>query len=705
VRAPTAPALVAAVRGPLVGREREIAAAEALVAGGARLLTLTGPGGSGKTRLALEVAHRLAERHADGAVVVPLAAVAAADLVPGAVAQALGVREGAADGAGPAARYLAARELLLVLDNCEHVLDAAPYVAALLAAAPRLTVLVTSREPLRIAPEQELPVPPLSLPPAATSARAVGEADAVRLFVQRARAGRPDFALTDANAGDVAAVCRRLDGLPLAIELAAARARLLSPRALLARLDARPDGTGPELLRSDARDAEPRHRTLRDVIDWSYALLAPDERRLFRELAAFAGGFTLDAAAAVTTAPPGAPDALDRVASLCDKSLLVRREQPDGEPRFQMLETVREYALARLREAGEEDAARAAHARYFAAFAEAAEPHLFAGAGNRAWVARVRDDVDNLRAAAVWAAADDGRAADALRLGAAVNWYWFAAGQYQEPRERLAAALARAAGVPPDSPAADATLRGRALTALAMLALWQGDTPAIRPHAEAALALLGAAAPAAPAARAAALVAVAGGHVLEGDGVAAGRRADEGLAVAAALPPSPLHSLLLYWRGWAALVRGEADVARAALEAAVANGRLVRHPPAVGHSLAMLGRLAFAAGDHDAARAYYAEGLAIHVRTDDAWGIAIGLEGMAGVAAAGARHRAAAQLLGAADSVRVRLASVLSPAERSEHEHLVAALRDALGDAFEPAWDAGQALSPEAALRLATADG
>jgi hypothetical protein len=380
----------------------------------------------------------------------------------------------------------------------------------------------------------------------------------------------------------------------------------------------------------------------------------------------------------------------------------VRREQPDGEPRFAMLETVREYALARLREAGEEDAARAAHAAFFVAFAEEAEPHLFAGAGNGAWVARVRDDVANLRAAGAWAAADGARAADGLRLGAAVNWYWFAAGQYHDARERLAAALARAEGAPAGAPAADATLRGRALAALAMLAVWQGDTPAIRPHAEAALALLG---DAGPAVRAAALVAVAAGHVLEGDGAAAGRRADEGLAVAAALPPHPLHSLLLYWRGWAALVRGEPDVARDALEAAAANGRRVRHPPAVGHPLALLGRIAFAAGDHDAAHAYYAEGLAIHVRTDDAWGIAIGLEGMAALAAVRGRHGAAAQLLGAADSVRVRLASVLSPAERSEHARLLAALRDALGGAFEPAWAAGQALSPEAALRLATAEG
>jgi non-specific serine/threonine protein kinase len=418
--AATAPAPPPAALTPLVGRERELALAVTLLAR-ARLVTLTGPGGTGKTRLALEVARRAEPRHADGVYVVPLAAVPAPELVASAVAQATGLQEiGSLRPDEQALRYFARRQALLVLDNFEHLADAAPFVAALLAGAPRLTILVTSRAPLHVHGEHELPVPPLGLPdPGAATARAAGDAEAVRLFVQRAAAGRPDFALTDANAADVAAICRRLDGLPLAIELAAARVKLLAPRAILARLAQRLD-----LLRSDARDVAPRHRTLRDVIDWSYGLLAPEEQALFRELSVFVGGFTLDSAAAVAGAAGGgdAVDVLDRVASLADKSLLVRREQPDGEPRFHMLETVREYALARLEEGGDAAAARAAHRAHFLALAEEAASHL-RGPTQVAWLERLDREHDNLRAALVDAqAADDVGAA--ARLGVALHRYW-----------------------------------------------------------------------------------------------------------------------------------------------------------------------------------------------------------------------------------------------------------------------------------------
>jgi predicted ATPase/serine/threonine protein kinase len=394
---------------PLVGRERELALASTLLTD-ARLLTLTGPGGTGKTRLALELARRGAGRHVDGAHVVRLAAVATADLVAAAVAQSLGLREGGAQRADElVAATLAGRDMLLVLDNFEHVLEAAPLVTRLLATAPRLTVLVTSREPLRLHGEQELPVPPLALPaPTAATVATVGESEAVRLFVQRARAGRPDFALTDENAADIASVCRRLDGLPLALELAAARTRVLSPRAIRGRLDQRFD-----LLRSDARDVEPRHRTLRDVIDWSYGLLPPDEQALFRELAVFVGGFTLDAAEAVATAPPGAGDVLDRVASLCDKSLLVRRDGADGEPRFDMLETVREYALARLRGTPDERAVRGRHARWMAGVADVLGEET-GGPGAAAPNAGMHPQVDNALAALAWSTGPHGDPVDAL---------------------------------------------------------------------------------------------------------------------------------------------------------------------------------------------------------------------------------------------------------------------------------------------------
>jgi non-specific serine/threonine protein kinase len=429
----------------LVGRERELALAAALLER-ERLVTLTGTGGTGKTRLALELSRLAADRYADGVHVVPLASVSTAELVPTAVAQAVGLREaGSLRPDEQAMLYFARRRALLVLDNLEHVLDAAPFVAALLGAAPGLTVLATSREPLRLRDEQELPVPPLTLPaPVASSAQAVIASEAGRLFVQRARAGRPDFALTDENARDVAAICWRLDGLPLAIELAAARVKLLAPRALRARLEQCLD-----LLRSDARDVEPRHRTLRDVIDWSYGLLAPDEQALFRELSIFVGGFTLDAVARVvgearaadgaSAAPARDPtEVLDRVASLCDKSLLVRREQPDGEPRFDMLETVREYGRARLRDAGREAVVRAAHCAHFVALAEDAAAHL-RGPAQVAWLDRLEQEHDNLRAAYDSALADDATGLVA-RLAAALFRFWVVRGFLAEGIARLRAA-------------------------------------------------------------------------------------------------------------------------------------------------------------------------------------------------------------------------------------------------------------------------
>jgi tetratricopeptide (TPR) repeat protein len=368
-----------------------------------------------------------------------------------------------------------------------------------------------------------------------------------------------------------------------------------------------------------------------------------------------------------------------------------------GATRYRLLETVRQYAAERLRDAGEAGAARAAHAAFFVAFAERAEPHLFAGAGDAGWVARVRAELANLRAAAAWAAEDPARAEDALRLGAAVYWFWFVVGQYEEARRRLAAALD--AGV-----AADPVLRGRALTALAFLAIWQGDAAGVRPPAEAAAALLRGRA--GPDVVAPALVAVSAGHVLEGDGTAADHAADEAIAVASALTPRPLHSLALFWRGWAALVRREPEAARAAFEAAVENGRRTGHPPATAHPLAMLGRLAHDAGDLRAAAGHYRDSLAIHAGTDDAWGIAVCLEGLARVAAAWGHADQAVRLLGTADSLRVRIASVLSPAERSEHLRLLAELEATLGGAaFAAAWADGQARPTAEAVALAAAVG
>jgi non-specific serine/threonine protein kinase len=589
-RARTPDAAPAAPLTTLVGRERELAQAAALL-DGARLVTLTGPGGTGKTRLALELSRLTASRYADGVHVVALAPVASAALVPTAVAQAVGLRQvGSLRPDEQAMVHFAGRQALLVLDNFEHVLEAAPFVAALLAAAPRLTVLVTSREPLRVRGEQELPVPPLGVPAAhAADARAVGAAEAVRLFVQRARAGRPDFALTDANAADVAAICRRLDGLPLALELAAARVKLFAPRALLARLQQRDQRL--DLLRSDARDAEPRHRTLRDVIDWSYGLLAPDEQALFGELAVFVGGFTLEAAAAVATAGPA--DTLERVASLADKSLLVRREQPDGEPRFDMLETVRDHGLARLRESGGEAAARAAHRAHFLAMAEEGARHL-RGPQQVAWLARLEQEHDNLRGAL-----DDALATDdvgsATRLAIALHRFWLVTRSYLgESTQRLQALEARLHAVP--EARVPASQRAQLLTALGLLTGVRSDLATSRRYFEAALAAHRAVGDVGSVATT--LNHLGWSSFLLGDYDESRAFSDEALARHTAAGDAIGVATACVNLGWVALSRGELDDAARHFETALATYRATGDRRATAYALTHLATLAHRRGEH-----------------------------------------------------------------------------------------------------------
>jgi predicted ATPase/class 3 adenylate cyclase len=391
---------------PLVGRQREAAAlADLVVREGARLVTLTGPGGVGKTRLAMEAAERLGPHFADGARFVELAAVPAADLVAAAVAAGLGLTTSAGQLLADLQGYLRARRLLLVLDNFEHVVAAAPVLADLLAAAPGLVVLVTSRVVLRLRGEHELPVPPLPVPPAGADPNPAGLRGyaSVGLFAERARAVAPGFELDGGNAATVAEICRRLDGLPLAIELAAARVRLLPPQALLPRL-----GTRLTLLTGGARDLPERQRTLRNTLDWSFGLLSAGEQAMLARLGVFAGSFGLPAAEAVCSEASQASQAseagqggpvIDTLGALVSSSL-VRPETRGGEPRFGLLETVREYALEHLARGGWAEA-HDRHAAYFLALAEPAEAEL-RGQGQLAWLDRLETEHDNLWAAMSW---------------------------------------------------------------------------------------------------------------------------------------------------------------------------------------------------------------------------------------------------------------------------------------------------------------
>jgi predicted ATPase len=429
---------------PLVGREEAVAAVEALVRrDGVRLVTLTGPGGSGKSRLALEVAGRLRPGFADGVRFIDLTSVPSADLVPGTIAAGLGLNTSGTRIGTDLVSYLRSRRVLLVLDNFEQVTGAAPLLAQLLAAAPGLVLLVTSRSVLRLSGEHEFPVLPLPAPPAgaAPDADLHGRYPSVRLFMERAQAVAPEFRLTAQNAGTVAEICRRLDGLPLAIELAAARIRLLPPRALLARLGGR-----MSVLTGGPRDLPERQRTLKNTLDWSFALLSPSERALFERLGVFAGTFSLPAVEAVyaEAGAPGRADsaglAIDALNSLAGSSL-VQSQTRCEEPRFRLLETIREYALERLRSSGAWQEAHDRHAAYFAGLATPAESEL-GGEGQLAWLSRLETEAGNLSAALSWLM-DQDRLDEAIAFIWRTWRFWFLRGHLDDVARHAEKFLAR----------------------------------------------------------------------------------------------------------------------------------------------------------------------------------------------------------------------------------------------------------------------
>ncbi|MBV9281145.1 MAG: tetratricopeptide repeat protein [Chloroflexi bacterium] len=451
-----------------VGRERERDSIESwLCSANVRLLTLTGSGGAGKTRLAIQVAADLAEEFTDGVRFVSLASIRDPCLLVETITAALGVREASGkDHRKRLYRYLEARHLLLVLDNFEQVVEAAPEVGDLLEAAPRLKVMVTSREALRLSAEQEFTVAPFQLPDprAASDADEVAANVAVQLFVQRARSVKGDFLLSPANVATIAQICIMLDGLPLAIELAAARIKLLPPHEMLERLKRH---TSLRLLSGGPRDLPPRQKTLRSAMQWSYDLLTPGERALFRRLAVFVEGCTLEAVESVCAAEstPGL-DLLDGVASLIDKSLVARTATDVGEPRFEMLETIREYGLERLQEAGEAEAARCAHAGYYRALAAEGERQL-RGGDEGVWLRRLEREHDNLRAALRWSL-DRGDARLALQLGGSLWQFWQMRGYLTEGRRWLEEVLAYSEGD-------ESAMRVKALHGAGVLAHYQGD--------------------------------------------------------------------------------------------------------------------------------------------------------------------------------------------------------------------------------------
>jgi predicted ATPase/class 3 adenylate cyclase len=582
-----APIFLPAQLTSFVGRERELEAITGLV-NGARLITLTGPGGTGKTRLAIEAAGRLAEAFPDGTFFVDLSPITDPRLVADTIASALRLRtESGLPVLDIVTDHLRDRAVLMVMDNFEQVLEGADTVATILRTAPRVRGLVTSRAPLGLSGERELPVPPLELPDPRGDPVMLRRSEAVALFADRGAAVDPSFSVTDETLPIVAEICARLDGLPLAIELAASRVRVLPPRSLLEQLDRR-----LPMLVGGPRDAPARQRTLRAAIDWSYDLLEEPVRTFFRRLSVFAGGCPLEAAGEVADPGRELGDAIELVEVLLQHSL-VHRAPDETEGRIRMLETIREFGLERLQESGEADAVRERHAGHYLDLAEQAEPYL-TGPDQARWLDLLTREHDNLRAALGWAI-DSERGDIALRVAAPLWRFWYARGHLDEARRWLEAAL----DLRPSR--AGTTARARCLTALGGITYWQGDFEASHSAYEEALGIqleLGD-----QPATVQGMFNLATAKAVMGDPQAAVSLFQDSLATARQLGDRPGEGWALWGLGVASMFGGDLPGARKLLEESLRTFEEVRVDTwGLGNAIALLASLSAQRGDPVEAR-------------------------------------------------------------------------------------------------------
>lgn len=717
----------------LVGREGEVQELRHLLTQpGVSLVTLTGPGGVGKTHLALETAAGLADEYRDGVFWAPLADLRTSDLVLSAVARVLDVRErGGIPLIQSLKEFLRDREILLLLDNFEQVLAAAPLIADLLSAAPALTVLATSRAPLRLRGERDFPVPPLPVPLPDRDPERLLQNAAVRLFVERAQAAMPDFTLTGENAGPVSEIVRRLDGLPLAIELAAARIRLLPPQAILDRLSLK-------LLAGGARDLPARQQTIRNTIEWSYSLLDPPHQTLFARLGLFAGGFTLPAAEAVCNLS-GDLDTFSGVETLLNNSLLRREPVPANQlPRFGMLQVIRDYALEQLVQTGaaeEQKTLRRRHAHHFADIAAQAGEKVYSGE-SEAWLDRLEADYHNFRAALDWFSDHPQEIETGWQVIIDLNWLWYRRGYLNEARQRYEQALKAAMPIGRDP------LRANLLVHAGVVAMWQSDYPAAAHLMDEGLAVLreeGDARQLVTALFTRGVLAVNQGDdetalstlnevrdLLQGaeqewflamtllhlGNVALGRgdlsaaraRMDEALTLAAYIGDRWIAASAINNFGEIARYRGEYDTAADHYRESRDLFQSVGSTPDLARAAHSLAYVALSRGQVAEARALFEEGLALHRRLGIERGVVECLAGLAAVLAQQsddhpAAAAPAAQTLAAAAARFTALEAGMWPADRVEFERAQDYLRAQLGaDDFAAASGEGRSLTVSAAL-------
>jgi predicted ATPase/DNA-binding CsgD family transcriptional regulator/Tfp pilus assembly protein PilF len=700
---------------PFIGRERQMTEVCSLLErDSVRLLTLTGPGGIGKTRLALAVAEGLRNSFPGGVYGLSLAPITDSRLVGTAIAVALGAPQSGRDGGvtdrAATLQHLESlighRKILLMLDNFEQVIDAADDIAALLRACARLKVLVTSREKLSLSAEQCYPVPPLALPDLKhlPPLEYLAQMEAVHLFVSRAQAVRPDFALTPDNAEAVVSICHNLDGLPLAIELAAARVSLLPPPLMLARLERR-----LLLLTEGPRDAPARHQTLRAAIAWSYELLEPHEQQLFRRLSVFAGGSTLEAIEAVCLQPDphnGADggartsQTLVTLASLINKSLLLQSQQETGQSRYFMLETIREYALEQLAEKNERESMLRAYAQYYLSLAENAEGML-TGADQLKWFDLLEQEHDNMRGVLNWSV-ERGELEKGARVAAALWRFWLTRGYLSEGLRWLDTVLTSGYSLAP-------ALRARALNGAGRLAVRQGDFAAAQRVLEESLAIWRSSADWKEG-----RLEPDEMQILHGLGLVALYQADF------ARSQSYFEQNLQGWRslgdnlgmaqtlnnlGLALRYQGEFEQAQGAFEECLELSRELQHRYGIGAALHNMGQLAHHRGDDATAHRLLSESLAIGQQIGDKPNISARLADLAAVWAEQGDPIRAARIFGAADALREKTGATMYGGQRAVYEmNLQSAAAKIDADTWKSAWDEGRAMSYEEACALAVAE-